>query len=200
MTLSPDPVLMKPRKSARQARSADTIAVIVEAAARILEAAGLAGFTTNAIAERAGVSVGSLYQYFPNKDAITRALIRRELETLEAAVSAIDPVHGVPTPLTRLVTIAVKQQLDRPALAQLLEIEEERLGASVDIDPVRERVAQALAVILDVEGRPAGRDVVQDVMAMIAALVNAAASRGERDIARLVVRLEAVVKARLSAA
>ncbi|WP_454277896.1 TetR/AcrR family transcriptional regulator [Sphingomonas sanguinis] len=66
---------MNPRKTARQGRSAATVDAIVEAAARILEAAGPSGYTTNAIAQRAGVSVGSLYQYFPNKDAITRALI-----------------------------------------------------------------------------------------------------------------------------
>ena len=95
MTLPPDQTTMKPRKSARQARSAATIEVIVEAAARILETAGPAGFTTNAVAERAGVSVGSLYQYFPNKDAITRALIRRELEMLKEAVTAIDLAQAV---------------------------------------------------------------------------------------------------------
>ena len=50
----------------------------MEAAARILEERGLEGYTTNAVAERAGFSIGSLYQYFPNKDAITIALIQRE--------------------------------------------------------------------------------------------------------------------------
>jgi AcrR family transcriptional regulator len=191
---------MQPRKSARQARSAATVGVIVEAAARILETVGLAGFTTNAIAERAGVSVGSLYQYFPNKDAITRALIRRELEVLEAAVTAIDVAQTVPTPLACFIAVAVGQQLHRPALAQLLEVEEDRLGALGDVDPVRERVTVVLSAILASLGHGAGRDVVQDVMALIGTLVNAAASRGERDAARLMLRIEAVVGARLSAA
>ncbi len=170
----------------------------MEAAARILETLGHAGFTTNAIAERAGVSVGSLYQYFPNKDAITRALIRRELGMLEAAILAIDLNAVTPTPLSRLIDVAVRQQLERPALAQLLEAEEDRLGASDDIDPVRGRVASRVSAILDVAGHPEEASVVQDVMALIATLVNGAASRGERDAGQLVSRVEAVVCGRLS--
>ena len=172
----------------------------MEAAARILETAGLAGFTTNAVAERAGVSVGSLYQYFPNKDAITRALIRRELKLLEAAVMAIDIAIDTRSPLARFIGVAVDRQIRRPALAQLLEAEEDRLGADDDIDPVRERVAYTLSAILVDAGYPAGRDMVQDVMALIATLVNAAASRGEREVGKLLLRVEAVVSGRLSVA
>lgn len=46
------------------------LATLLEAAAQVLEAKGLEGFNTNAVAERAGVSIGSLYQYFPSKDAL----------------------------------------------------------------------------------------------------------------------------------
>jgi hypothetical protein len=53
----------------------ETVNVILEASARILELEGLRGFNTNTVAAKAGVSVGSLYQYFPNKDAILVALI-----------------------------------------------------------------------------------------------------------------------------
>ena len=58
-----------------QARSQETVNIILEASARILESDGFRGFNTNAIATKAGVSIGSLYQYFPNKDAIILALI-----------------------------------------------------------------------------------------------------------------------------
>ncbi|WP_421997228.1 TetR/AcrR family transcriptional regulator [Reyranella sp.] len=68
------------RRVPRQARSAETVALILEASAQILEARGLAGFTTNAVAERAGVSVGTLYQYFDDKRAILVALARQEVE------------------------------------------------------------------------------------------------------------------------
>src|SRR5262245_13367385 len=63
------------RKAPEQARSKATVNVILEASARILESGGLRGFNTNAVAAKAGVSIGSLYQYFPNKDAILLALL-----------------------------------------------------------------------------------------------------------------------------
>ncbi len=72
--------LPAPRKRPRQARSFATFEAILEAAARILESLGFAGFNTNAVAELAGVSIGSLYQYFPSKEAliVELFLIRRQ--------------------------------------------------------------------------------------------------------------------------
>src|ERR1700727_158166 len=70
---------LTPRKAAKQARAQATVDAIVEAAAQVFESLGYAAATTNRIAERAGVSIGSLYQYFPNKDAILVALARRHL-------------------------------------------------------------------------------------------------------------------------
>ncbi|WP_234013940.1 helix-turn-helix domain-containing protein [Cronobacter dublinensis] len=60
-----------PRKLPRQARSRALVEAIIEATARIFERAGPAACTTNAVAEKAGVSIGSLYQYFPNRRALT---------------------------------------------------------------------------------------------------------------------------------
>src|SRR5579863_5143022 len=77
---------LEARKAPGQARSKETVNVILEAGARILESEGLHGFNTNAVAAKAGVSVGSLYQYFPNKDAILLALIGRYEEGLHNAV------------------------------------------------------------------------------------------------------------------
>jgi len=78
------------RRIPHQARAAETVAAILEGAAQILEAGGLAAFTTNAVAERAGVSIGTLYQYFANKDALLRALGEREMAaTLAAVVKAL---------------------------------------------------------------------------------------------------------------
>ena len=67
------------RRNPTQARARETIAAILEAAAQILERGGREALGTNHIAERAGVSIGSLYQYFADKDAILLALARREL-------------------------------------------------------------------------------------------------------------------------
>src|SRR6185295_1980135 len=75
------------RRIPRQARAAETAAAILEGAAQVLEAGGLAGFTTNAVAERAGVSIGTLYQYFADKGAVLRALAEREMRLAIAHVA-----------------------------------------------------------------------------------------------------------------
>ena len=83
------PANIEPRKHGRQTRAKATEEAIVEAAARFLERDRLETITTNKIADRAGVSIGSLYQYFPNKEAILAALIRRERSILLADVEMI---------------------------------------------------------------------------------------------------------------
>ena len=70
---------LRPRKRPSQARSRDTVDVILRAAARVFAAQGYAAGTTNRIAEAAGVSVGSLYEYFPNKDALLVALMEAHI-------------------------------------------------------------------------------------------------------------------------
>lgn len=79
----PAPVM---RKAPRQARSRTTVDVIVQAAARVLAERGWAGFTTNHVAERAGISIGSLYQYFPGKQSLIEAIRRLHLADVLAAV------------------------------------------------------------------------------------------------------------------
>lgn len=76
------------RRIPRQARAEATVEIILEAAAQLLERSGEAGFNTNALAERAGVSVGTIYRYFPHKRAILLALARREMEATNAAFAA----------------------------------------------------------------------------------------------------------------
>ncbi len=73
---------LTPRKRPRQRRSRQTVDAILDAAARVFSQRGYAGGTTNHIAAAAGVSVGSLYDYFPNKDAILVALVERQLATM----------------------------------------------------------------------------------------------------------------------
>jgi len=72
---------VRPRKTPRQERSQRTVEAILGAAAQVFADQGYAATTTNHIAERAGVSIGSLYQYFPSKDAILLALAERHVET-----------------------------------------------------------------------------------------------------------------------
>jgi AcrR family transcriptional regulator len=76
------------RKAPRQARSRATIDVILDAAAHILGDRGWTGLTTNAVAETAGVSIGSLYQYFPNKLAVIEAVRRRHFDEVLTVLRA----------------------------------------------------------------------------------------------------------------
>ncbi|OHX13563.1 TetR/AcrR family transcriptional regulator [Chromobacterium sphagni] len=82
------PSIPQARKQPSQARSRHAVAAILEAAARILARDGYAGMTTNKVAELAGVAIGSLYQYFPNKQALVAALHRRHGEETLAVVEA----------------------------------------------------------------------------------------------------------------
>jgi AcrR family transcriptional regulator len=78
------------RKLPRQARSRQLVEAILEAGARILSDGGWAAFNTNAVAERAGVSIGSLYQYFPDKLALIAAIRSRHLDDCLTALSGLD--------------------------------------------------------------------------------------------------------------
>jgi AcrR family transcriptional regulator len=75
-----------PRKRPRQERSKVTVDAILAATARVLVKKGFDGLTTNSVAEAAGVSIGSLYQYFPSKEALVAALIEQHIEEMNAAV------------------------------------------------------------------------------------------------------------------
>ncbi len=108
---------LSPRRQPRQERAAATVAAILEAAAVILESEGFDGYTTNAVAERAGASIGSLYQYFPNKTALTQALIAREdAALLDNLVKLLERADGIGL-LRELIQVAVTHQLRRPVLA-----------------------------------------------------------------------------------
>ncbi|WP_425069774.1 TetR/AcrR family transcriptional regulator [Reyranella sp.] len=91
------PTALKPRKKPLQARSTVTVDAIVEATIRILRRDGWAACTTTRIATLAGVSVGSLYQYFPNRNAIAVEIVRQRTRTYLAAVIAAD-LSGAATP------------------------------------------------------------------------------------------------------
>jgi AcrR family transcriptional regulator len=93
----PSPALqpqLRPRKEPRQRRAAETRARILDAARAVVEEHGYAHGTTNRIAAAAGLSVGSLYQYFPNKDAILVELVDAHIEAgttaLEAALAGAE--------------------------------------------------------------------------------------------------------------
>jgi len=78
--------IVSQRRKPTQARARATMDMIFEATARIIERDGIAALNTNRIAERAGISIGSLYEYFPNKDAILIAMARQRLAEDERLV------------------------------------------------------------------------------------------------------------------
>ncbi len=83
---SPAPLQIEPRKQPVQSRSAATVEALYEASIQVLLEVGYRKLTTTRVAERAGVSVGSLYQYFPNREALIAAVIARHLEKVLAVV------------------------------------------------------------------------------------------------------------------
>ncbi len=107
------------RKSAKQERSRLTIAALLEATARIVGQVGLDRATTNRIAEIAGVSIGSLYQYFPGKEALLAALIEREAQAdLDAMREVIAGCLALPLPQAwqTMAAALVQRHARNPAL------------------------------------------------------------------------------------
>ncbi|MCW6536477.1 TetR family transcriptional regulator [Sphingomonas lycopersici] len=92
------------RKQPRQARSTELVSAVLDAAVQVLAAEGAARFTTARVAERAGVSVGSLYQYFPNKASILFRLQSDEWRRTTDLLRGILEDRRVP-PLDRLRTL-----------------------------------------------------------------------------------------------
>jgi AcrR family transcriptional regulator len=85
----PAPALLKPRKTPQQARSTVTVEAIFDATIQVLLADGVAKLTTTRVAERAGVSVGTMYQYYPHKQALLFAIVERQLDTITSAMHIV---------------------------------------------------------------------------------------------------------------
>jgi AcrR family transcriptional regulator len=103
-------------RSPVQERSRNTVEVIIEAATRILHKYGAARLNTNLIAERAGASIGTLYQYFPNKQAILVTIARRQLQKDRASVmEAISDALSAPG-----------SDLERIVIRKVIELYKER--------------------------------------------------------------------------
>ncbi len=88
---------LKPRKRPVQARSETTVAALFEASIQVLLAVGYRKLTTTRVAARAGVSVGTLYQYFPNRQALIASVIERHLEDVVGSIElACKDLYGRP--------------------------------------------------------------------------------------------------------
>lgn len=129
--------LVNPRKTASQERSRATVDALIEATARILVSEGFDKASTNRIAQVAGVSIGSLYQYFPSKEALVAAVIERHNQEIGEAVrgelaevAALPLRHGV----HKLVAMAVKAHRIDPALHRVLAEQIPRVGKLEEVE------------------------------------------------------------------
>lgn len=185
-----------PRKLPSQARAEATVGAILEAAARILESQGLDGFNTNRVAEVAGVSVGSLYQYFPHKHALVAALSERAMRHRVAALrGAVAKARGKPLAhgVRALVRAAVEQQFEAPRLANALDYMERQLPLAEQQSALQSELLLVLVGFLaehrgEVRGELA--TVARDLQTIAKALIDGAAAAGETNLPALRKRLE----------
>jgi AcrR family transcriptional regulator len=131
--------LTKPRKHASQERSRATVDALIEATARILVREGFDAASTNRIAEEAGVSVGSLYQYYPSKEALIAAVIDRHNQQLMQIVrGAVAEVGSQPVEkaVRRLVAVAIEAHRIDPKLHRVLAEQLPRIGRLENVGAV----------------------------------------------------------------
>ena len=139
------------RKLPQQERARATVEILLKTTAELLEADGYAQLSTNKIARRAGVSIGSLYQYFPGKEALVAALIEQVLEEEWAAIEteirrhASDDVYTLTSLLVRRMLVQVQK---RSRLHQVLMEQVPREGRMARILEFNERIARGLILLM----------------------------------------------------
>ena len=185
-----------PRKKPAQARSNATVDAILEAAAHILESGGFNGYTTNKIAARAGVSIGSLYQYFPSKNSVTLALIERERSELLHEIRDAGTIKDWRAGLKQMIRVAINYQLRRPALAKLLDFEEGRLSEETSTSNAVTVLHESIMELLQKRAKPPSEGplvAAADIIAITRALTDAAGERGESKTIELENRIERTI-------
>lgn len=152
------------------------MATILEAATRVLRKYSLEGFNTNRVAATAGVSIGSLYQYFPNKDALMAALIEHVQQQLRSSFEKrLQAVQGksLEVALTGLASFCVEQQFTDPVFAAAIDHEERRLTLAQVQFASRQSILNGLERLFQSHGVPTPRVAAADCIAIAKALVEA---------------------------
>jgi AcrR family transcriptional regulator len=119
------PAGLAPRRRPLQQRAQATLEAILQAAASLIARDGYPSLTTNKVAERAGVSIGSLYQYFPNKEAILVALLEQHMSGVEPVIEEsmrelADPEVPFAEGMRRLMVRLLDRHRDHPRLQRAL--------------------------------------------------------------------------------
>ena len=138
---------LDPRKRPQQRRSRVTIDTIFEATIQVLLTNGLDKITTIQIADRAGVSVGSLYQYFPNKRALLAAVVRRHVsEVADATIAACKSVHGktIGEMCATMMSAFVDAKTRRPEISRALYLPSAAINADAIVKEESIRCAQVV--------------------------------------------------------
>ena len=141
----------QPRKTPLQARSAVTVEAIAEATIQVLLTAGLDRLTTNRVAERAGVSVGTLYQYYPNKQALLYALLDDHMNKGSKAVEmACEEARGKPLPemLSDVVQRFVDAKMARADISKALYRISTDVGGPALVKRTVDRSRKALEAVI----------------------------------------------------
>ncbi|MDR3416036.1 MAG: TetR/AcrR family transcriptional regulator [Nevskia sp.] len=141
-----------PRKSASQQRSRLTVDALLEATARILVKEGYDRASTNKVAQAAGVSIGSLYQYFPSKEALVAAVIDRHIqEMMELARDALARVRecAVETAVRELVKVMIDAHRVNPKLHRALVEQVPRVGRLENIESIDREVSELVRQYLE---------------------------------------------------
>lgn len=141
-----------PRKSASQERSRLTVHAILEATARILIKEGYDRASTNRIAAAAGVSIGSLYQYFPSKEALVAAVSERHSrEVLELIRNALVKVAARPIEVAarEFVSVAIDAHRVNPRLHRVLAEQVPRIGRLENVEAINQNVYVLIRGYLD---------------------------------------------------
>lgn len=144
-----------PRKVPRQQRAKASVDCVLEAAAQVLEATGAGGFNTNAVAERAGVSIGTLYRYFPDKKSILIALAEREREAHRQAMLAVVECDAPGIARDRAMIRAFLRAFAGRAQARRIAVS--ALLAQSDPQQLAEHFSFAEVGLSDAQGRPLTR-------------------------------------------
>lgn len=183
-----------PRKIPRQNRSLAVVDAILESAARILERGGLADLNTNLVAERAGVSVGSVYQYFPSKEAIVAEILRRKrsemLRRMREVSSSMETLT-FEAAIAAMLSAALSHQLDRPELSRALEYAETMLPIGAETRELKLQIAEVVAGLLRDWKFKQPEVLARDITALCRGMIDAAGLSGETDVEALKARLTA---------
>ncbi len=142
---------LKPRKTPVQARSTVTVAAIFEGCIQVLLDGGLERLTTTRVALRAGVSVGTLYQYYPNKESLLSAVLEAHLLTVVEAVEAacVDAKCGPVAAMAQAAVNAfVDAKLAQPATSRALYAVAADVGGSVVVARLTQRAQLTLCDML----------------------------------------------------